>query len=780
MGPPRRARSNSSVSNHNPNPHQTRQRQTHPIPQYPQPQLPVIPNHNPSPIPNARPTSSLGMSPASRYASNMKVVRRRDPSIVSIFDQFSHVCVYHHNGDKWEKQGYEGSMFLYERDSYPPYGFYILNRVGMDDYIQRLYPEDSIGAHGSYLMMRSYPDFTAHRLAALPPPSPSSKFAREYAISDTLSDAEKGRSQTVGLWCYSTDARESMTDVLLRLHSYIKRSLPYPEEFRYGPERPPPPNFRSSSRASDHAHVRSNSSASNSSIHSISESEEDAGGGNRTTRNAVSSSIAPPSKPSNASISELDKLFAKLGNGNSAMIAPPKGSEKTTEELFAGLCGTTTSAGPPARGLALLDTIFASATPPPRLHSESPSHSKSSVTPTHTIAQSTAFTQSPHILSPKPTSTTLPQVLNQEVIFELLGLPPSRASSVSSNSNSHSRYPYEGDNEASDDGYSVSSTVLDADADENAELQAAGSSSGVPLLAIDGDEEGDFSGGGGGRVLGDVTPRPALRGFGSDMSVVSQRLSAQNHISHFTSPFNSSPLLQTPSTNSMTTPTSNSNSTFTATAANSAANATSIPNSALTRRALVPFTADSELWPYPRAPLLESDDSSDVVELDFADTSALSDPEVFSERERRARGARENEKKGRRQKNGKKGMSREERERERDEIERSWDVPENMRVHSPPPPPPPPVQAQAPLPVMNGKPAQIRNGRADSISQLPPNSTIDSAAVRASLVSTLALKTGGGLNGMSRNDFVREVLTLIHTDKQFVDTLWQDYSAQAN
>lgn len=59
--------------------------------------------------------SSPGMSPASRYMSNMNVIRRRDSSIVSIFDQFSHVCVYHHNGDKWEKQGYEGSMFLYER-----------------------------------------------------------------------------------------------------------------------------------------------------------------------------------------------------------------------------------------------------------------------------------------------------------------------------------------------------------------------------------------------------------------------------------------------------------------------------------------------------------------------------------------------------------------------------------------------------------------------------------------------------------------------------------------
>ena len=59
--------------------------------------------------------TTAGMSPGSRYNHNLKVLRRRDPSIVSIFDQFSHVCLYHHNGEKWEKKGYEGSMFLYER-----------------------------------------------------------------------------------------------------------------------------------------------------------------------------------------------------------------------------------------------------------------------------------------------------------------------------------------------------------------------------------------------------------------------------------------------------------------------------------------------------------------------------------------------------------------------------------------------------------------------------------------------------------------------------------------
>jgi len=47
-------------------------------------------------------------------------------------------------------------------------------------------------------------------------------------------------------------------------------------------------------------------------------------------------------------------------------------------------------------------------------------------------------------------------------------------------------------------------------------------------------------------------------------------------------------------------------------------------------RAVVPFHhEDPSLWPYPRAPL---DDRDDIVELDFADTSALSDVDAFERR----------------------------------------------------------------------------------------------------------------------------------------------------
>lgn len=69
----------------------------------------------PTPEPGLTTSSSgVPMSPTARYHSNLKVLRRRDPSIVSIFDQFPHVCIYRYDG-KWVRAGYEGTMFLYER-----------------------------------------------------------------------------------------------------------------------------------------------------------------------------------------------------------------------------------------------------------------------------------------------------------------------------------------------------------------------------------------------------------------------------------------------------------------------------------------------------------------------------------------------------------------------------------------------------------------------------------------------------------------------------------------
>jgi len=80
----------------------------------------------------------------------------------------------------------------------------------------------------------------------------------------------------------------------------------------------------------------------------------------------------------------------------------------------------------------------------------------------------------------------------------------------------------------------------------------------------------------------------------------------------------------------------------------------------------VPFHhEDLSLWPYPRAPL---DDRDDVVELDFTDMSALSDVDAFE----------------RRHQNGKTGakLSKKDRASEREEIERSWDVPGDVTANT--------------------------------------------------------------------------------------------------
>ncbi|KAI6025541.1 hypothetical protein EDC04DRAFT_2930739 [Pisolithus marmoratus] len=757
MGPPRRARSHSSVSNHNPANNHSRQ---HPDPPHPDP--PQSHQH-------------LGMSPASRYNANLKVVRRRDPSIVSIFDQFSHVCVYHHNGDKWEKQGFEGSMFLYERDAYPPYGFYIMNRVGMEDYNQRLYPEDGVGAHGNYLMLRHYPDFTARRITRarekLPPSvqdGPATKFAPEFATTDLekLHDEDKGRSQTVSLWCLATDTRESMTDVMLRLHSYVKKNLPYPDEYRYGPDRPPPPNFRSQSRASERAHTRSASSASNtSSIHSISESGEDDVRGSQPTITPVSA----------RSVSELDKLFAKLGgvstNGVPQSQPPPQvqvptygASETTAANLFVNMrdpLRTAVSPAPsttavPTRGLELLNTIFASATPPPNRVSSrtevsqfssdfaTPSTQQSVVANAHTP---TAYSQDHHILSPKPTTSALPQVLNQEVISTLLGLPPSRASSAR----------YEGDNEASDDGASEPGSL----------------SSSIPQLAVPPDHTEGFTKQ---RVLGDVTPRASLRGFDSDINQVTNILTAATYTGQHQQ---QRAHLQVPATKPMAPPPSVNDTSSTTHGIARGSNDVTNTKSASTSpnpprvRPLIPFEADSDLWPYPRAPLVETD--SDIVELDFADTSALSDPSALEKRC-----------KGKKQKKTKK-----DKQKEREEIEKSWDVPAPVRVASPPAVlgnPPALVNGNAKHPHHHPREIQEKAVAAQpSTSSIPvttatpnvPNpASVDVDGVRTALLSTLSTSQHADrLTNLSRKDFVSEVLSLIYTNKQFVDDLWQHYTS---
>ncbi|KAJ7098353.1 hypothetical protein C8R44DRAFT_988877 [Mycena epipterygia] len=735
---------------------------------------------------------NLGMSPEARYNHNLKVLRRRDPSIISIFDQFSHVCVYHHNGQTWEKNGFEGSMFLYERDSYPPYGFYILNRMGMDDYIQRLYPEDVTGIHGTYLMLRSYPAFTTRRLSHIlsSHDEPPEKFSDVYSVPnlDKLLDGDKGRAHTVGLWMFPTDAREPMIDVMMRLHSYIKQNVPYPEQFRYGPNRPPPPN----------PHLRTTSPSPPPEPHAA------PSGDHGLDRSFPSGSA-----------SELDKLFARLSSTPSAPTsvshAPARKSTATmtVASLFAALGGADVknpepdgapTAAPPS-GIPLLDSIFASA------NAASPAPISTQPIPIH---------------SPTPTTSVVsPQILNHEVITSLLGLPPSRSASAASygsdvQSHTSSR---EGDNEYEEsrgsnsggrrgnlgsDGFSESSTVLDPEAELDEELQAAGASAGRPLLSVPaqrGDTRNPLVNGGTkvngkGRVHGDVTPRAPVPASGIN-----------GHSTPSRGPI--PPPMDELSRSTSTTRPSQS-------------------HQAQDRHPSGPFAAGSELWPYARPPVddraVEVDELEDgeIVELDFEDTSALSDPDAFRQvQQQRVRrnpdadsapnaseggsgaGGRERRDRGKGRKKGK-------RERAADRAASLADNVESARLfqlldasvgashyrsssrsasaspsleESPAQPPDVPVFSETETPT-TARPSKIQmmmtavNGSSsgaaarDSVAALEPERT------RASLISIISARAQKPPAHLERNEFVREVLTLIHTDKAFVDALYRDYIAR--
>ncbi|KAI0044785.1 hypothetical protein FA95DRAFT_1574238 [Auriscalpium vulgare] len=724
------------------------------------------------------PLPGTGMTPASRYAQNLKVLRRHDPSIVSIFDQFSHVCLYHHNGEKWEKKGFEGSMFLFEREAYPPYGFFILNRMGMEDYVLHMHPEDDMETHGDYLMYRRYPEFTSKRLAMAHPasnlPDSADRFTDAHGRNPTPTDVltnwqvllsksrDKGRSETVGLWMFATDAREPMKTVLMRLHSYIRKVVPYPEEFRYGPDRPPPPPPNPNLKIDDVA--GSSSTPSRSTV----------------DRTASRASVQSPGlKGAVASTggagSELDKLFLKLVSPGSTSTpglgaGTPSETPSSLNALFAAASAASPNNHPPSaaqvptKGLALLDSIFASATPsssstsiaPSKSHKSYPSFSSSRASPfpgppsappsTHLNLSSANQPQSdssspsdfypephPDIHSPKPTSSTLPQILTQDVISALLGLPQShsRASSVAS---SHRRY--EGDVESSDNDpddmssapghLSVSSTAYNSDAGES-----------LPSVNL---PNGNHQRSGPHHVLGDVTPRPPARTFASSDS-----------------PTTAPPIAHSSST-----------STITAASVGTTSSAAA-PSPTQDARNLVPFHAESNLWPYPRAPVDDRD--GDVVVLDFADTSVLSDLDALEKKRR----------------SGKAKKSRKEKERdnqrERDAIEKGWDVPEkstgDIEARQQQSRTPPNPQTAASIPSQPPTQPQVK-AKVKAPLNGANGTSLQKATASAAIVAAVSSHTNGARQPpMERTAFVREVLTLIHTDTAFVDRLWQEYQSRA-
>ncbi|KAI7821957.1 hypothetical protein BC939DRAFT_398301 [Gamsiella multidivaricata] len=95
------------------------------------------------------------MNKAARKAVNLSVLQRHDPHISDILDSSSHVVVYQFDEDSqaWTKKGVEGTMFVFKsRSSVPSYGFFIMNRLGLDNLMADLTGDMALQLTSDYII----------------------------------------------------------------------------------------------------------------------------------------------------------------------------------------------------------------------------------------------------------------------------------------------------------------------------------------------------------------------------------------------------------------------------------------------------------------------------------------------------------------------------------------------------------------------------------------------------------------------------------------------------
>lgn len=114
---------------------------------------------------------------------------------------------------------------IHNREEYPKYGFFILNRMGMNDYIQCINRTDDMAIAGEYLMYRSHTPYIK-----------APRTRRIHGMASTSEDDTSeggGEAEVLGLWTLGTDGREPLSTVMMRLQKYVKLGQPYPDEYRY-------------------------------------------------------------------------------------------------------------------------------------------------------------------------------------------------------------------------------------------------------------------------------------------------------------------------------------------------------------------------------------------------------------------------------------------------------------------------------------------------------------------------------------------------------------------
>lgn len=321
---------------------------------------------------------------------------------------------------------------IFHREIEPKYGFFILNRVGTEDFVQYIIPSDKMTPQGQYLCIESK---ESHGTS-------TADSGYEAPHSDRL-------QSTMSLWTLPTDTRESLADVMLRLLDCVKRGAPYPQEYRFGPDIFVRSTFVSNSGNEDEDDYESESGD---------EVYHDAMSVSASTNSVVRQTLneARGTSDTQSGTSGLDHLFAKLAASASTTsqdltptLAPPTQTRQvvlpsTTANSILEMLGRSNQPPSvpqgPLSGQALLTNMFASV-------ASAAGQPTKPLLPAENFAQFRFPTQSStvssppqdmEILSPKPNNAALPQILTADVIHELMGFPSSSSRSTSRISTSNS------------------------------------------------------------------------------------------------------------------------------------------------------------------------------------------------------------------------------------------------------------------------------------------------------------------------------------------------------
>ena len=81
-----------------------------------------------------------------------------DPYIVSIEAHSGQVALYMFSGAKgdWEKTDVEGTLFVYQREADPQYGFTIMNRLSMDNLVEPITKDLDFQLQSPFLLYRNH------------------------------------------------------------------------------------------------------------------------------------------------------------------------------------------------------------------------------------------------------------------------------------------------------------------------------------------------------------------------------------------------------------------------------------------------------------------------------------------------------------------------------------------------------------------------------------------------------------------------------------------------